>query len=92
MEYTILFSFYSKFFILLDHPFFLFSLHRLIILFVMAFLNKRQTLWRDGEATIPYVSPDACISREKRFKHFSIYWPEKTVCTQTIKAKRSEAD
>ena len=42
--------------------------------------------------TNPFVSPDACISREKRFKHFSIYWPEKSVSVQTIKKKRSTTD
>lgn len=58
----------------------------------MAFLAKKQSLWKEGEATIPFVSPETSISREKRFKHFSIYWPPKSVSVQTNKKKRSEKD
>lgn len=58
----------------------------------MAFLRKKETLWKEGEATIPFVAPEASFSKERRFKHFSIYWPEKSVSMQTFKKKRSDAD
>ena len=58
----------------------------------MAFLSKKRSLWKEGETTIPFATHDPGFSREKRFKHFSIYWPEKSVSTQVLSKKRSETD
>ena len=41
----------------------------------MAFFSREPKLWKDGEATLGFVTPQQPLSREKRFTWNSIYWP-----------------
>ena len=58
----------------------------------MAFFNRSKKLWKDGETTLGYVTPEHSVSRERRFKLYSIYWPEKNETNITTLKKLTEAD
>lgn len=37
---------------------------------------QKTNLWKDSQATIPFVTPQLSFFKEKRFKWSSIYWPQ----------------
>ena len=58
----------------------------------MTFFNRGKRLWKDGESTLAYVTPDHSFSKEKRFKLYSIYWPEDNQSNISISKHQKESD
>lgn len=58
----------------------------------MSLLDRRTKMWKEGEATNPFVCPEVSFSRSKRFKLYSIYWPEKSEEKVYVRTRKSAAD